>query len=204
MTAQTANETAAPARRGPKPGFKRARAPQMPENDESMHTGMHDMHEAEAQTVVHDDDFPEMWKPPEAIEAPTALPGMAQRWIRVGVRGVLDADNQIKQAGQGWRPRLLSTVPQDQRHKYPAVKSPAYGTEVIQSGSLVLMHRPAKLSEQARAHYRAKRDIQIDQVLQRARSETGISTTGARGFGAPEIVEHETKVHTRRPNVAAG
>lgn len=208
MTAQT---TATPEgvvatrrKRGPDKAPRKPRGAPMPENSEALHTGMHDMHEAERVTEVHSDDFPEMWKPPEAVEAPECLPGMAQRWIRVGVRGQLDADNQIKQAGQGWRPRPLSSVPQDQRHKYPAVKNPVFGTEVIQSGSLVLMHRPEKLSEQARAHYRAKRDGQLEQVLSRARSESGIPSSGARGFGAPQVVEHETKVLTRRPTVAAG
>lgn len=205
MTAQTSTETPTKRTRGPDKAPRKPRsAPPMPENNEALHAAMHDMHDAERHSEVHDDAFPEMWKPRGDIDAPPPLPNMDQRWVRIDMKGKADDQNRIGKHGEGWRPRTLSSIPTGERHKYPATTETNYGDGVIRKGDLILCHRPMSLSQQAKAHYKNKRDRQFETVVQKALSESSVPGSQSRGFGAPTVVEHTNETHTRRPIVAAG
>jgi hypothetical protein len=176
--------------------------PKMVENNQPMHHGMHDLHDAMSHfdNEVHD-QWPQEWTPPGALDAPPARPNMVQRWIRTDLVGKADAKNVANQSRQGWRPRPFSSIPAGERSKFPSVQTKSLG-EVIKQGDLVLCEMPRPLFEQKRAYYRSLRQRQVQSLVQSHISDHNLRAEGGDAFG-PITMSRKTKVGVRQPIAAS-
>lgn len=207
--------TAAAPEAGPAPGSEAVGAfgndtyvdsDDMPENDMTLHTGLHDGHEAAAHFngEVHTDDWPEVWKPPQQLAAPEARPNMVQRWIRISMLGKADAENVKAQEYQGWRPRTLESVAEGDRKNYPTMKDPRTNGSIIVNKDVVLCEMPKRLFDQMSAYYRDKRHSQVEALVDRPLEGAAIKGAERHGFGRPHVEERSSSVRTDRiPIVAA-
>ncbi len=178
----------------------------MPENDSTMHTGLHDGHDAEQHFdgEVHDDLFPLNWAPPAELDAPPPRAGMVQRWVRLSLKGQADANNVKAQERQGWRPRTLESVPEGDRRNYPTMKDPRSTGTFLVNKDLVLCEMPKRLFDQMAAYYKQKRLGQVEALVDQPLAGAAIKGAERHGFGAPHVAERHTEVRTDRiPIVAA-
>lgn len=186
---------------------ERPRPAPMPTNDSTMHTGVHETHEATQHFdgELHDADaFPENWAPPAELDAPEAMPGMVQRWVRMSLKGKSDAENLNTMARQGWRPRALDTVPEGARKNYSTMKDPRSTGSFLVNKDLVLCHMPKRLFDQMDAFYAAKRKNQVQALVDDGLRGSAIKGSERHGFGAPHVAERSSHVTTDRvPIVAA-
>lgn len=184
----------------------RAQAP-MPDNDSTMHQGLHDGHDAEQhfEGDVHDADaFPENWSPPAELDAPPSLPNMVQRWVRMSLKGKSDGENLNTMARQGWRPRALESVPEGDRKNYSTMKDPRSTGSFLVNKDLVLCHMPKRLFDQMSAYYKAKRQGQVQALVDGGLKGDAVRGSEKHGFGAPHVAERSSHVTTdRMPIVAA-
>jgi hypothetical protein len=181
-------------------------ADDMPENDVSLHSGLHDGHDAEAHHdgEVHDDLWPEVWTPPQQLAAPEPRPGFKQRWIRLSLLGKPDAENVKSQEHQGWRPRTLESVPEGDRKNYPTMKDPRTGGSMMINGDVVLCEMPKRLFDQMSAYFRNKREGQVNALVDQPLAGAAVKGGERHGFGRPHVAERHTDVRTDRiPIVAA-
>lgn len=179
---------------------------EMPDNSQTLHTGIHDDAEIDLHFggEIHDDDqMAEDWKPPAALEAPAPRANMVQRWIRQSLLGKSDAKNQSMQGQQGWRPRTLASVPGGQRGRYPTIKDKRTTNEFMVSGDLILCEMPQRMFDQMRDHYRNRSHGQVEAIIDNQLAKA-VDPRGARhGMHAPEVVERSSHVSTRKPIVQA-
>lgn len=184
--------------------FENAPAVTFEDNNQPMHGGMHDTHESEMHfgDEIHADDMTKNWAPPTQLEAPDARPGMVQRWIRSSLLGKSDAKNISLQGGQGWRPRAMTSVPEEQRKRFPTSKDARTGAEFMVNGDLVLCEMPERIFKQMQQHYRNRASSQVQALDDKLAGER-VAGAEKHGMHAPQVVERHTKVTTRRPIVAA-
>ena len=162
-----------------------------------VHEGtIHEGHEAEAvTTAIHEEEFPANWTPPSNLDAPPPQSGMVQRWCRMSILGAPDPQNRARQAGQGWRPRRLSTVPEGERIRYPALNDSAWG-DVIAQGALVLCEMPERLAAQRKEYFDSLRHGQMQALV-----DNNILPASGKGYGAVELTREKKSV--RAPIVAS-
>lgn len=101
---------------------------------------------------VHGEDADRPWLPPSRLAAPPERPGMAQRWVRVGIHGQDDPSNLAAALQEGWRPRRADTLPAG--FAAPKIDHGEYAG-VIGIHGMVLCEIP-KARMQARARYYAE------------------------------------------------
>jgi hypothetical protein len=93
------------------------------------------------------------WATPALLDT-TSIPareGYTQRWVRTKVKGEDDQNNVYRKINQGWKPRLLSSVP-----KGSFVPNLDFqGSEVIGIQGNILMERPIK-QHQSQGQYHRK------------------------------------------------
>lgn len=175
---------------------------------ESMHSGMHNSHEADLHFdgEIHEpDQMAADWAPPSQLETPPARPGMVQRWIRMSLKGKSDGENMASANRDFWRPRSLTTVPEGTRSRYPAVRDKRTGGEFMINGDLVLCEMPERIFEQRRRHYREKAEGQVGNLsgnLTDRLNKDAVPGGENHGFGTP-YVERRHESGSRRPMVAA-
>jgi hypothetical protein len=118
----------------------------------SMHEAMHGSRDADelASKAMHVERADEQWVRPTNLDAPTARPGMEQRYVRFDS----DTTNWSMKWREGWRPRDPATVPSAEA-MYQKAMGPD-GSEVCRIGNLILCERPAQISAQRRAYYQGK------------------------------------------------
>ncbi len=104
--------------------------PRLPAEDEAVidetQPGAHETHETHLDSRGHDSRVDELseerathpvhdmpWVRPSSLEAPPPRPGMAQRWIRITVRGEDDPRNVSMRMREGWQPRKPDTISED-------------------------------------------------------------------------------------------
>lgn len=173
-----------------------------------VHDPIHADHDAEEQPEVgasmHDDaawDTP--WEQPNALQAPKARPGMAQRWVRFDINGHFDRGNWAKKYREGWRPRDPGSLPPSERKFFATDKHPQLG-DVIFAEGLVLCEMPAKRVEARREYYRRKTEAQTRSIKQRDQEFNEQVAQPHTGFGR---VHREESVRTtsgaRMPRVAS-
>lgn len=119
-----------------------------------------DMHES---TPVHGVDYDKPWQPPHNLTAPTPRPGMAQRWIRVALRGDDDSANMAKSMQEGWQPRTMASVPGD--FPVPTISNGKFAGCIGVQG-LVLCEMPASRLKQRADYYAAQAEKQNEAVKQ--------------------------------------
>lgn len=182
------------------------RAAPMPDNESTMHSGVHDGHDADQHFSgdVHDPDlFPANWAPPAELDAPDAMPNMVQRWVRMSLKGKNDAENLNTMARQGWRPRPLDSVPEGSRKNYSTMKDPRSTGSFLVNKDLVLCHMPKRLFDQMSAYYAAKRKGQVTALVDDGLKSSAIKGAENHGFGAPHVEHRSSNVTTDRVPIVA-
>lgn len=144
-----------------------------------------DQESRDADHFYDDDPFDQSWLGTSNLEAPPPRPGFEQRWIATRVMGMDVPSHEMRQTRQGWRPRDPSTV---QNLAFPTFRD-ADGKGFIGYAGLVLMERPTKLHQIARARNREKIDRRTASIDTRLRSEEVP--------GKPIIAERKSIVTTR-------
>lgn len=100
------------------------------------------------------------WRPPSSLEAPEAPEGFVHRWIRSTVMGFNDEKNLSARLREGFE-----LVRADE---YPDFEAPTIqdGTHagIIGVGGLVLARFPIEIKQERDAHFKRKRDDQVDAV----------------------------------------
>lgn len=95
------------------------------------------------------------WEAPTSLKAPTPRAGFVQRWIRVGMFGNDDATNAARKAREGWRPRMLDTVPAG--FTLPSISHGQWAGCIGVEG-MILCEMPEQLAVKRRTAIRAKTD----------------------------------------------
>jgi hypothetical protein len=113
--------------------------------------------EQTAHVDAHEEDF-EPWRPTNSLDAPPALPGMEQRWIRFMSGPDNDPQNWSRAMRGRWVPRPLSTVPDTFS---PPVQKTHLG-EVIAVNDVILCHRDRRIGLSRRKYFR---ELQKKQAL---------------------------------------
>lgn len=122
-------------------------------------------HPTRAQDPVHppvhgaDEDKP--WEGAENLAAPEPRPGMAQRWIRVGVHGKDDPTNIAKSFREGWKPRRADTVPEG--FEVPTIAEGKYAG-VIGVHGMILCEMPKTRVAKRREYFENKTKAQTQAV----------------------------------------
>lgn len=98
------------------------------------------------------------WRPSNSLEAPPALPGMEQRWIRASVGSDMDGQNWAKAIRGHWAPRPIDTVPGG--YAPPTMKHGTLGT-VIAAGDVILCHRDRRWGVSRRKFFRKLQERQV-------------------------------------------
>lgn len=89
-----------------------------------------------------------------------AREGYSQRWVRSTVKGDQDQANLQRKFNQGWRPRLLSTIPKGQFVAHIDFQ----GQEVVGVHGMFLMEIPTPLLERHKKRVREATDLQAQSV----------------------------------------
>ncbi len=115
-----------------------------------------------------------------------AREGYHQRWVRTTIHGVEDSSNVQRMYNNGYRPRLMSTVPQGEYVMHLSFN----GDEVIGIMGSVLFEIPLKLKE--RLSRRVERDTHL---LMASVNETldQVYEPKVRGFERPKFTEHTSE-----------
>jgi hypothetical protein len=138
------------------------------------------------------------WVNPSSLQAPTARPGMVQRWIRVGTMGKDDPVNLARKLREGWTPRLAESVPDD--FPVPRIDHGKFAGCVGVEG-MVLMEMPKDRNKQRNDYYRKKGEAitkAIDEDLMR--TNAGVRVGGA--FGPIQREQRSIPVRERRVEAA--
>ena len=108
------------------------------------------------------EEYGDIWIPKGMLDTEKipARKGFVQRWIRTKVKTDDDGANIYKKMNEGWKPRLISTVPNC------PLKVDFQGSDVIGVHGQVLMERPVKLHEQYAARNRQMTQNQMESVKQ--------------------------------------
>jgi hypothetical protein len=110
--------------------------------------------ESRAASSIHpQEDAP--WTQPSSLEAPPPLPGMVQRWIRVGTLGKDDPTNASRKFREGWVPRKSDTV--DENFPLASIDNGKYAGCIGVDG-MVLCQMTIERNNQRNAHFQALRD----------------------------------------------
>lgn len=151
-------------------------------HESDLHSTPHQTHEAEP---LHVQSTLAEWKEPRNLDAPPARPGFVQRWVRVEDRDGKDALNMNNKLREGWRPRMLETIPQEFRD-FPIEKHASLG-DVLIVGGCVLMEMPQQLADSRNRQVRARIARQNRAVAEDANA---VSEAGVRK-GMPPLVREE-------------
>lgn len=119
--------------------------------------------ETRAAEEVHE-TYDDKWESPSLLDTHNipAKDGFVQRWVRTKTKGEDDQNNVFRKINQGWKPRLLSSVP-----KGSFVPNIDFqGSDVIGIHGMILMERPKKQHEAQAAYNRKAADNQMLAVKQ--------------------------------------
>jgi len=114
--------------------------------------------ETRAADVVHEVSHMS-WESPALLDTThiPARPGYVQRWVRTKLRGEDDQSNVFRKINQGWKPRLLDSVP-----KGSYVPNVDFnGVNVIGIHGNILMERPVEIHEKHAAYNRQQAENQM-------------------------------------------
>jgi|TARA_Y100000310_G_scaffold202996_1_gene203249 hypothetical protein len=106
------------------------------------------------------EERPQAWKPPTTLPEPRSEEGYAMRWIRVAIRGEVDATNVSARLREGWEPCRAVDHPEiflvnieNERFK-----------DNILIGGLLLCKTPIEMVEQRNAYYEKQAEGQVRAV----------------------------------------
>ena len=100
------------------------------------------------------------WKPPQALEAPEAPPGMRYRWVRTHIRNEDDKTNVHKRFQEGYEPVHPSEV---EGFNLPTIEEGKHaGTVGV--GGLILAKIPEETAEERNAYYEQQTENQMNAV----------------------------------------
>ena len=98
----------------------------------------------------------------------------------------------------------MTSVPEDQRKRYPTSKDARTGAEFMVNGDLVLCEMPIRIFEQMQKHYRGRASAQTEALDADANlGNARIAGAERHGMHAPQVVERHSTVSRGRPIVAA-
>ena len=102
------------------------------------------------------------WESPQILDTKKipARKGFVQRWVRTKIKAEDDQTNVFKKINQGWKPRLISSVPKGSFIPHIDFN----GTDVIGIHGQILMERPEAIHKKQAAHNRNATRIQMDAV----------------------------------------
>jgi hypothetical protein len=124
--------------------------------------GLDHVHDVETDDTIEDRETEVIeWQDPSNLEAPPARPGMVQRWIRASFRTGDDPGNLMRARREGWRPRVVSTVPQGYA---PATINHKSLGEVIAVEGLILCEMPIKVARQRYKFYQSLLQAQNEAI----------------------------------------
>lgn len=137
-----------------------------PGNVEHATERLNDTPAQEAAAATDSEATPEeevQWSRGSDLAAPPPRPGYVQCWIRTMLGGEADAMNIARSMspGEGWKPRLASTV--SQGIHAPTLQHGSYG-EVIGVAGMILCERPKRMQEQKDAYDAAVLRQQRDSI----------------------------------------
>ena len=119
--------------------------------------------ETRAAEEVHE-TYTDKWESPALLDTHNipAKEGFVQRWVRTKTKGDDDQNNVFRKINQGWKPRMLSSVP-----KGSFVPNIDFqGSDVIGIHGMILMERPAKQHEAQAKYNRQATENQMSAVKQ--------------------------------------
>ncbi len=140
-------------------------------------------------------DYDALWQAKGSLTAPTARPGMEQRWVRMAIGAEGDPENLSKRAQHLWVPRPADTVP---LHEAPA---PSRVGGQIRVRGMVLCERPVEVGESRQRYMRGQTKQQMSKV-RRQMEDSAYVEHGMRPFVAPEtkrVVERGAGVESVMP-----
>lgn len=143
-------------------------------------------------------DFLEDWTPPAQLQAPPPRPGFVQHWCRMSAGGRVDATQRNYNEQQGWRPRRIETINEEDRMRYPQARDPQLG-DIITQGSLVLCEMPARKAAQRNAYYQRKHERQMESMVTNPLAQ--INESARAGIGPIKMVQ-KSKISTGKRNIA--
>lgn len=95
-----------------------------------------------------------VWKPPQLLDAPAALPGWHHRWIRHEVNGVVDHKNLSARFREGYEPVRLEEYPD---FECPTIEDGKHaGT--FTTGGLILCRIPIEIVTQRQQYFDSRAD----------------------------------------------
>ena len=120
-------------------------------------------HETREADVIHD-EYADSWEEKGVLDTKDipARDGFVQRWVRTMIKGEDDQNNIFRKINQGWKPRLMSTVPKGLY--VPNIDF--QGTDVIGIHGMILMERPERQHESQAKSNRAATANQMSAVKQ--------------------------------------
>lgn len=100
------------------------------------------------------------WESPALLDTThiPARPGYVQRWVRTKLRGDDDQNNVFRKINQGWKPRMLDSVPKGQYVPHVDFN----GVNVIGIHGNILMERPVEIHERHAAYNRQQAKAQME------------------------------------------
>lgn len=123
-----------------------------------------------------------------SLTAPKPMPGMRQRFVRVGMGQMIDDKNLAKKLRDGWRARPSDSIPKT--FHVPRVKHGKFAGCVMVEGML-LMHMPEKLAKRRDAAIRADTDVRTKAVNEQL---LRVNQTAGGGFGPVKKGESSKQV----------
>ena len=100
------------------------------------------------------------WKPPQALEAPEAPPGMRYRWVRTHIRNEDDKTNVHKRFQEGYEPVHPSEV---EGYDLPTIEEGTHAG-VVGVGGIILAKIPEETAEERNAYYEQQTENQMNAV----------------------------------------
>lgn len=107
--------------------------------------------------------------------------GSSYEWKRYSVHGQHDPFYLAKMRQQGWEPVIAS--------KHPDVVPPGYAEQYIVKDGMILMERPAELTEEARSEMRTMARQQVREAEQRLGLTPKDTMTRDHAGARPQIVK---------------
>ena len=100
------------------------------------------------------------WQRPEVLPTPEPEDGYAFRWVRVSMRGQVDATNVSSKLREGWEPVRAEDYPQ---FTVLNVEQDKFADNIVQGG-LMLCKAPQEIVDERTEHYEQQSRNQIQSV----------------------------------------
>ena len=102
------------------------------------------------ETRVEKSTIASKWRPSNLLEAPEPRPGYAQRWVATMVLGQETPTNVAKRLREGWAPRDVKTIKNDQH--FPTIEHGKFAGHIGIEG-MVLCEMPQEMLNQRNDYY---------------------------------------------------